>query len=321
MVSHAVPVAYVILIVGVAFALPSATVASDPPLPATPDREQPTSEPDEPQAADGAADRPSALAQLSSEARAKAARRARFVYRLPDGTVWDNWWYCEFREVLKVFDALPKDAQPGARERAWGFRAGSRRINGPEERPHPLWHTLSPGRHEQTPFMYINTGHATAVDKGAVPMARIEREVADRWFIVTVYEFPRFDIGRIPHSFGVYGHASVLVFVPREVTVRIGGTLEGEFFLVWDETLERPKGAPAGHGVRRYVHASRLRLNSEQYAAALLADEVEMIEWSFVRQTDRLGESFRWTRRVIDPRPAMGNSAMPGTTDASETRP
>ena len=268
-------------------------------MPAGHDQPEPAAAPDRQDAAAGDHDEPAALQRLSPEARGKAARRAKSVFRLPNGTVWDNWWYGEFRDALKVFDALPKDAQPGARERAWGFRAGSRRINGPDERPHPLWHTLAPGRYDSTPFIYINTAHATAADKSQRPMARIEKEIANRWFTVTVNEFPKYEIGRVPHSFSVYGHASVLVFVPREVTARIGGALEGEFFLVSDETLERPKGAPDGYGICRYIHAAKLRLNPEQYAAALLAGEVEMIEWSFKRSTDRMGEKFEWTRRVV----------------------
>lgn len=279
--------------------------AAEPPVEA--DRPAPSAEPDA-QDSPGDSDRQTALSQLSAEARAKAARRAKFVYRLPDGTVWDSFMYCEFREALRDFDATPAGAQPSSRARAWGFRAGSRGVAGPDERPHPLWHTLSPGRHDSLPFVYVNTAHATAADKGSKPMAQIEKEVADRWFVVYVQEYPKSEIGRLPVSFASLGAARIVVNVPREVTARVGGSLEGEFFLVSDGDLERPRGAPDGHRIARYVHASRLRLNPEQYAAALLAGEVEMFEWSFRRTTDRMGEKFEWSRRVVPVRDAVQNA-------------
>lgn len=279
--------------------------AAEPPVEA--DRPVPPAEPDA-QDSPGDSDRQTALSQLSAEARAKAPRRAKFVYRLPDGTVWDSYMYCEFREALRDFDATPAGAEPSSRARAWGFRAGSRRVAGLGERPHPLWHTLAPGRHDYLPFVYVNTAHATAADKGSRPMAQIEKEVADRWFVVYVQEYQKSEIGRLPESFAPLGVVRIVVNVPREVRARVGGSLEGEFFLVSDGKLERPKGAPDGHLIARYVHASRLRLNAEQYAAALLAREVEMIEWSFRRTTDRMGEKFEWSRRVVPVREAAQNA-------------
>lgn len=296
-------------------AAPSGASSAVPPA-APPSPDAPQEEPRGPAAAERGE---SALARLSPEARSKASRRARAVYRMPDGTVWDNWWYGEFRDALKGFDALPKGAQPTVRQRAWGFKAGERRIAKEEERPHPLWHTLAPGPYYRTPFFYINTEHTTDADKGHGVMARIEREVADQWFVVYVQEFPKSEIGRLPYSFGSFGSVRISVFVPREVTARVGGELEGEFFLVVDKELRRPKAAPTTSWTCRYVHAAKLRLNAEQYAAALLAGEVEMIEWSFVRKIDRLGEKFEWTRRVVEARgEGAGQSAGEGAGDGGE---
>lgn len=273
-------------------------LCSAPPahLPAAPPDNPP------PAAASPAAD--SALAQLSSEARAKAARRAKFVYRLPDGSVWDSALYCEFRDVLREFDALPKDAQPGPRVRAWGFKAGSRQIGKADKRPDPLWHTLSPGPHDYTPFIYINTAHTTAADKGHKPMITIEKEVAPRYFQILISEYPKEAVGRLPVTFSSFGMSRCTAFIPAEIRARPGDALLGEFFLTADPDLPRPERAQEGNPLYRLTHAAKFRLNPEQYAAALLAAEVEMIEWSFRRTTNRLGENFEWTRRIVEATPS-----------------
>jgi hypothetical protein len=263
----------------------------------------------------------SALVQLSAEARAKAARRAKFVYRLPDGAVWDSSLYCEFRDVLREFDALPKDAQPGPRVRAWGFKAGSRQIGKAEKRPDPLWHTLSPRPRPYTPFIYINTAHTTAADKGHKPMITIEKEVAPRYFQIEVREYPAASLGDLPPSFSYYGLARCTAYIPAEIRARPGDALLGEFFLTTDPDLPRPERAQEGIPLYRLTHAARFRLNPEQYAQALLAAEVELIEWSFRRTTDRLGEHFEWTRHVVEPTPSAGTNDQSAPPPADQPSP
>lgn len=282
-------------------ALLSAVLLSLAPVPPAPPLAPPAD--DTPPAAPSPAP-DSALAKLPAEARAKATRRAKFVYRLPDGSVWDSSLYCEFRDVLREFDALPKDAQPSPRARAWGFKAGSRQVGKAEKRPDPLWHTLSPGRHAYTPFIYINTAHTTAADKGHKPMITIEKEVAPRYFQILISEYPKAATGRLPVTFSSLGMSRCTAYVPAEIRARPGDALLGEFFLTADPDLPRPERAQEGTPLYRLTHAARFRLNPEQYAQALLAAEVELIEWSFRRTTDRLGEHFEWTRRIVDATPS-----------------
>lgn len=106
----------------------------------------------------------------------------------------------------------------------------------------------------------------------------------------------------------------IVAQIPPEIRARPGEAIQGEYFFVPDPEAKKPDDVQTSGPMYRMVHASKLRLNAEEYAAALLAGQAEMIEWSFVRKTDRFGEKFEWTRRVVEAKGAEGN-AEDGATE------
>lgn len=249
-----------------------------------------------------AAEAPGALMKVGAGARAAVARRARHVYRMPDGSVWDGAMYAEFRAALADYDNTRTRVILPTRARAWGFAEGRRAPARAGERPDPLWHSLQrPPAGQHPSFIYVNASSETLFERGQRPRAQVAKVHHGAVVEVNIKEFPGDEHMRLPASF-LFGSAHVAVLLPTGVGAREGGALRGEFFLVRDSTIERPRGLRPELHMYRYVHAHELRMTPEQYAAALLAGEAELVEWSFKRDRSRPEGGFVWTRRVVDVR-------------------
>jgi hypothetical protein len=235
-----------------------------------------------------------------------AARRARFVYQLPDGSIWDSFYYLEFRELLADFDALKPKARPTGKLAAWGFESGKRWPAPPNARPSPLWHSQQATKSTAAiPFIYINSSMLSRDESEAGSHFRLGKQVAQTVFEFTYNEYPRVDENayRLPvHA--TMGFVRARVEIPRSLPAKPDAPLLGEFILVPIGTrisdAAPTVGVPADQPTHRLYIASTLRMSPADYAAALRDGRAELIEWSFKRNTDRFAAPFTWTRTVID---------------------
>lgn len=235
-----------------------------------------------------------------------AARRARFVYKLPDGTIWDSFYYVEFRQLLADFDALKPKSEPTGKLAAWGFKAGKRAAARPGSRPHPLWHSLRAKPNESLlPFIYVNTAMLSRRESDAKTHFQLGKQVAPSVYEFTYHEYPADQYGFVNLPI----HASLglvqsRVEIPSTLPAKPNTPLSGEFLLVpigkslsdMSPTLGRADNEPS----HRLIPASTLRMSPADYAAALKAGQAELIEWTFKRNTQPFTDPYTWTRTVID---------------------
>lgn len=235
----------------------------------------------------------SALERLPAECREAVKRRAKFVYELPDGSVWDGYWYFEFRRVLAAYDRAKGKSVP-AECAAWGFSEERRGPGKKDSRPHPLWRCVSSDK-DYTPFYYIDSGK-----QAGGRQAEVGKEVGERVYEVTLREFPgasSSDSLWLPYSFHL-GFARIAVEIPASMGIKEGDELVGEYFFLRDEETPDPKNP--GQRAYKVVHASDLRMTPERYAAAVLEGRVEIVEWDWKKETGRLGPRYEWTRTVVE---------------------
>ncbi|HMN42433.1 MAG TPA: hypothetical protein PKE29_16455 [Phycisphaerales bacterium] len=254
------------------------------------------------------------LTNLPLPARESASKRARFVYRLPDNSVWDSFYYVEFRRVLADYDMLAKGVPLPASCESWGFTSNRRGPTDKSERPAPLWHTLQPPRATTpyTPFIYVNESLLSAKDRKRGPMLKCGKETAPHVYEFRFSEYPGSDhaVGRLPLAINL-GYASGLLRLPTSIRPAADGSLTGEFFLVSDPTAATDAKSKNGHPGLKLIHAQDLRLTPDQYAAELLTRRAELIQWSFTRTPSRFGDTFTWKKTVVDVGPRTTQPAAP----------
>lgn len=243
------------------------------------------------------------LSSLPTAARPIASQRARYVYRLPDNSIWDSFYYLEFRKVLSEFDGLPKGTPIPASVAAWGFASTHRGPATPPLRPAPLWHTLQPPPENShlTPFIYINTAAQSSKSRSTEPVLKIGKESEPGVFAFTFTEYPgkQDAFVNLPCSVSL-GYATGSVRLPPTLRPASDGSLTGEFFLIRDDSATNQPKSDSPRQIRKLIHAQDLRLSPDQYAGELLARRAELVQWSFKRTTARLGDSYTWTRTPLE---------------------
>lgn len=262
---------------------------SDPPAEAATPEQQPSS----------------VLATLTPASRSAVLRRAPFVYELPDGSIWDGYYYHEFRRVLNLYDTTSTSRPSVPAEcRAWGFTAKHRAPGGRKHRPHPLWTSVQAKDtiNFYTPFIYIDSTAPTPHEREAKPHAEVGKRLGLHLYEIKITEFPTDAISgmSLPHSFPVYGHATLPVLVPPQMKLKAGDSIKAEFFLITDPSIEVPSGAKQStRKAARLVFAKDLRISPDRYAAALLDGRAELVEWTWKRQRTAMGDEYVWTRTVV----------------------
>lgn len=248
-------------------------------------------------------DRAEPPAETPTAVHPAAARRARFVYKLPNGTIWDSFYYIEFRQLVSDFDALKPKSEPTGKLAAWGFKAGRRGPASGEHRPNPLWHSLQAERNSASPpFAYVNTDLFNRTAADATSHFRLGKQVDLNVYEFDLYEYPG-DSLYLPKHF-LFGLLRGRVEIPTTLPAKPNTGFQGEFILVPVSKHLSPLTPTIGLADKQPSHrlypASTLRMSPADYAAALRDGKAELVEWTFKRTTKPFANPYSWTRTVID---------------------
>jgi hypothetical protein len=243
---------------------------------------------------------------LPASVQAAAERRARHVYQLPDGSIWDSYQYVQLRTVLAEFDGLKEGARPAGRVAAWGFKSGKRSVATKEKRPHPLWVSLQPQKtNDYTPFIYVNSSLLSPREKKADAYFKLGKQRRANVYEFTFHEYPGDQSALVGLPVSIWlGYATGVVELPSGLSAAPDTSLSGEFVLVPLGTPPPSAGGLPENPTHKLYHANTFRMTVEMYCRALAQGQAELVDWTFQRQTSSFGDTYTWTRNVIFRTPA-----------------
>lgn len=244
---------------------------------------------------------PSALERLVSPSRSVLLARARHIYRLPDGSVWDGHMLDRYRTALQRAVYRSESGNLAVRDEslaeAWGIqwlwsdqpgsmskpvKSGRERVvrSSPLTTNAPLWRSLRPAEPQRSPgFIYINESdpdYLLSLDGWQGRYTSVTEPWPDGWFTIKQRHFAS------AQTTGQLSVINVKTDSPRQCA---GGRLLGEFFLWPDASLQfaDPRAAAAANRRYRYIPAAELRVSVEQLAEELEAGKFALSEFTFRR--------------------------------------